>query len=212
MKTIIVLIFLVVSFNLYAQENWNPIDTTDIKNLNGDQQNERIAIFANNHGIHVLKVLYNGDNRHVSYYRLKTTGDLDDGFDSSGIKLDDYGDFPNVVGDEDDIYAVYRKNDSIKVQRSTNGGSSWDTLQTQIKFRNGNVSCNGVDAAFSSDEGLHVVWSEKVGNNYESYFRRFTGTSWDDIDNITDTLEVTSGGFLQWQHLPSAIQTEHMLQ
>ena len=174
MKTLIVIFLLAIYSNLFSQNpGWNDIDTTDILNLNGDGKLERIALFANHYGIHVLKVLYTGDDKHVTYYRLKTTGELDDDIDSTGTYLDDYGDFPNIVGDENVLYAVYRKNDTIKVHKSTNGGNNWSSIP-QRTFLSGDVNCNGVDAVYNSVKGLHVVWSEEVTegkvSHYESYY------------------------------------------
>ncbi len=60
MKTIIIIVCLAAFSNLYLQAQiWNAIDTTGITNLNGsgEGENERIALFANNYGIHVLKVI-----------------------------------------------------------------------------------------------------------------------------------------------------------
>lgn len=197
MKTLIVVFFLAIYSNLFSQNvGWNNIDTTDITNLNGEVEYERIALFANHYGIHVLRVLYNGNNKHVTYYRLKTTGETD--VDST--YMDDYGDFPNIVGDENILYAVYRKNDTIKVHNSTDGGSNWTEFGQHIEFENGNVNCNGVDAAYSDFGKLHVVWSEKVTeqkvSHFESYFNRFTGLVWTGNTNITNHATLDSmGGF-----------------
>ena len=84
------------------------------------------------------------------------------------------------------------------IYKSTDGGDNWSSVESRI-FSNGNVNCNGVDAAYNSIKGLLVVWSEKVTvekvSHYESYFNRFDGDDWTDFSNITDTLEVVSGGF-----------------
>jgi len=189
MKTLIIVI-LVFYTNLYSQNpTWNEIILTDIP-LN-DEQDERIALFANHDGIHVLKVIESGTSQHVKYYRLNTAGVIE-------IEKDfpkEYGDFPNIVGDENIIYALYQKDNSIRVQKSTDGGSNW-LFSTERIFENTPfISCNAVDAVYNNVKGLNIVWSEKVGIEYESYFDRFDGEDWIDFAPLTDEATLPNGGF-----------------
>ncbi len=185
---ILIIIFLFLCVNIYSQ-GWNAIDTTDVPLNAPSGTAERISLFGNHYGIHLLKTVYSGTQQQVKYYRLKSTGESD----TSGT-LDTYGDFPNITGDENILYAVYRKSDTVKVQKSTNGGSNWSLAITRL-FSNGGANCNGMDAAYSASRGLYIVWSEKVGNKYESYFARFDGTNWQNFISITNTTGVDSGGF-----------------
>ena len=174
MKTMLILILLFTGFNLNAQipPSWKNKVQTYIPYIGVSQYTERVAVFANHFGIHVLKSIHNDDNnnkKHATYFRLTSEGSRPDGFPEEGKYIDSYGDFPNIVGNENIIYAVYRKDNTIQVKYSTNGGDNWSGIE-QINFVNGNVNCNGVDAAYTFEKGLHVVWSEKVGSNYESYF------------------------------------------
>jgi hypothetical protein len=201
LKTIIIILFLLANYTILFSQTpgWNNIDTTDIPNLNADGEYERIALFANHYGIHVLVSLYNGDDKHVTYYRMQTTGELDTALTYA---MDDYGNYPNIVGNENTLYAVYRKDDSIKVHTSANGGTSWSSI-TPRTFLSGDVDCNGVDAAYSEYGKLHIVWSEKVTeevddqlvSHYESYFNRYTGLAWASSNfPITDHATLDSAG------------------
>ncbi len=194
MKIIFIFLVLFIFSNSYiqAQSGWNDEVETYIDYLNED---ERIAIFANHYGIHVLRVLYTGDNKHVRYFRLTSEGEQPSGFPSAGKNLDDYGDYPNIVGDETIMYVVYRQDNTIQVQKSTDGGDNWSSID-EIEFENTSATnCNGVDAAYTSGKGLHVVWSEKVSGNYESYFKLFNGIIWRSTENITNSSPVNNGGF-----------------
>jgi hypothetical protein len=193
MKTMLILISLFTFLNLNAQVPafWDDIVNTSIPYLNSAP--ERIAIFANHSGVHVLKVLYSdygSNNKHVKYFRLNSEGVLQSQYNFQN----EYGDFPNIVGDENIIYAVYRKDNTIQVKYSTNGGNSW-AARDPINFVNGNVNCNGVDAAYTLERGLHVVWSEKVGSNYESYFKKYDEDGWGTTQPFTNVAPVDYGGF-----------------
>ncbi len=164
MKAMLILIILFVCANLYSQDLWNDRVLTVIPLIDSPDDHERIAVFANHYGIHVLKVIKSANYQHVKYYRLNSAG----GKESEYNFQNEYGDFPNIVGDENIIYAVYKKDYAIRIQVSFDGGSSW-SFSAQRNFINGQVNCNAVDAAYSNYGYLHIVWSEKVGSEYESY-------------------------------------------
>ncbi|MDX1372134.1 MAG: hypothetical protein R3321_06670, partial [Nitrososphaeraceae archaeon] len=198
MKKFMLILFLITATNYSFSQgsgSWQPKIHTYIPYVGESTANERVAIFANHNGVHVLKVLHETNDKHAIYFRLTSTGQKPDGFPPQGISLDSHGDFPNVVGDENIIYAVYRKDNAIQIKTSTNGGDNWNTIDP-INFINGNVLCNGVDAAYTIQNGLHVVWSEKVGSDYESYFNRYVILGgWIGTENITETSPVNNGGF-----------------
>ena len=82
---IIISLFLCVNIFSQTQPGWDTIDTTDVPVA--ASSGERIALFSNHYGIHLLKIGYTGSSQHVKYWRLKTTGELDAGFTSSGILI-----------------------------------------------------------------------------------------------------------------------------
>ena len=102
MKTIFILIFLFTCSYLYSQvpATWDPKVQTYIPYVGGTTYAERVAIFTNHYGIHVLKLIHDGIPIHVKYFRLTSEGERPGGFPVEGISLDSYGNFPNIVGDE----------------------------------------------------------------------------------------------------------------
>lgn len=133
---------------------------------------ERCALFSNKEGIHLLTAKYAASSGYVYYYKLNTAGQVLTG----PITLtNSQGNYPTITGDNNILYTVYFQGSNIKVHRSTDGGMNWSG---NIGFSQTANSCNGVDAAYNSTYGLHVVWSEKVGSVYESYFYRYHNNSW----------------------------------
>lgn len=145
-------------------------------------------MFTNKDGIHLLTAKYDPSAGYVYYYKINSAGQVITGpitFTSS------QGNYPNITGDNSVLYAVYHQGSNIKVHRSTDGGANWSG---NISFGQTANSCNGVDAAYSNAYGLHVVWSEKVGSVYESYFYRYQNDSWQNFFNITNTTPIQNGG------------------
>lgn len=91
-----------------------------------------------------------------------------------------------IVGYNNNLYIVYQKADKIKITRSTNHGSSWNSnIIPQISMINSN--CKGIDAC-TDPKGLFVVWGTKIGNDYETYYYRYHWglSQWIEFKNVTD--------------------------
>ena len=182
------LLILILASNLFGQ-GWNQIVTTTIIDP------VKTDIFTNSSGIHILIQTYGND---IVYYKLNSAGDVE-----KTVPLETSGSFPsfpNIIGSNDKIYAVYKtvnnnNIDVIRVKYSTDNGSSWiwnpnlDRL-TSDKF------CNGVDAVYEPNYGVHTVWGLRDSDpNFETYYYRLnTVHSWVEPKTVTDASEAPYGG------------------
>ncbi len=133
MKTIILIITLITSLSL--GQNWNPIVTTTLNEPNLS----KMDLFTNKDGNHLLIRRNNGN---IVYYNLNSSGIVNAG---KTITLETNGDYPNIVGSDNIVFAIYLTGSLIKGKYSTNGGSSWLNLNNITTTGN---ECNGVDAIF----------------------------------------------------------------
>lgn len=191
MKKLFLIIFIaLIYFGVEIQsQNWNALVSLTGVPPAWVGDNERCALFSNKDGIHLLTAKYAPSSGYVYYYKLSTAGQVLAG----PITLtSSQGNYPTITGDNNNLYAVYHQGSNLKVHRSTNGGTNWSG---NIGFTQTANSCNGVDAAYNSTYGLHVVWSEKVEYFYESYFYRYYNNSWQGNSfNITNTSPIQNGG------------------
>jgi hypothetical protein len=180
------LLILILASNLFAQ-GWNNIVTTDIP------EPHKTDIFTNSSAIHIL--IQNNDGE-IVYYNLNSAGDIDE---DKTETLETSGSFPNIVGSNDKIYAIYKTGNNIRVKYSTDNGSSW---LTNIADRPTTANyCNGVDAVYQEglSGGVHLVWATQDGgtSGFETYYARLTYTtphSWVDYKNVTDVSTAQYGG------------------
>jgi hypothetical protein len=177
MKKVILILFL-LSLAVNAQ-SWNSVITTSINVSNV----EYIENHADKNGIHVVTFDYNDD---IKYYLINSTGTT---IRSSTISTN--GEYPNIVGDAEAVYVVYREGSNIRVKKSTNAGVSWSQKADQSIGIN---PCSGIDAVVNED-GLHVVWSigDSYGQDLEMNYKlhRLTNNDWVDYYNVTNY----SGGY-----------------
>jgi hypothetical protein len=178
------LIILILASNLFSQ-GWNEIKTTTIS------EPEKHDIFANSSGIHILSRYGNGN---VIYYKLNSDGTV-----NKTITLEANGDFPNIVGTNDKIYAIYKTVDNnnnpvIRVKYSVDNGSNWlNNIEDRLTTAN---YCNGVDAVYN-DQGVHIVYATQDGgaSGFETYYRRLApDNSWPEYKNVTDDNVAQYGG------------------
>ena len=180
------LLILILASNLFGQ-GWNNIVTTSI------EEPERTDIFTNSSGIHIL-IRNSINNNNIVYYNLNSAGDV-----IKTVPLETIGYFPNIVGTNDKIYAVYKTGNNIRVKYSTDNGSSWLTnIEDRPTTEN---DCNGVDAVYQEglSGGVHIVWATRDGgtSGYETYYRRLApDNSWADVEykNVTDYSTPEYGG------------------
>jgi len=182
MKKLFLLIIILAS-NLFAQ-GWNPIVTTTINEPN------MTDIFTNSSGIHIL--IRNPSSTNIVYYNLNSAGEIDE---DKTITFETSGEYPNIIGTNDKIYAIYKAGNNIRVKYSTNNGSSWlndiANRPTTANF------CNGVDAVYDLGNGVHIVWATQDNPTpaFETYYYRLnTDHSWVDPQTVTDVSSAQTGG------------------
>jgi len=169
-------LFIIVLTNLSFGQSWNTIVTTTLSEPNVDKTD----LFTNKDGNHLLVKRINGN---IIYYNLNSSGVVDA---NKTITLETTGDFPNIVGSNDKIYALYKSGNFIKGKYSTNAGTNWTALPNDISTTAN--ECNGVDAVWN-DQGVHLVWATRDnGSNFETYYYRLRESdfSWVDYKPVTD--------------------------
>lgn len=179
-------LILFLDSNLFAQ-GWN--NTVPI----GIPDYIKTEIFTNSAGIHILVQLNESNN--IVYYNLNSAGVV---CTTKTCTLETNGSFPNIVGTNDKIYAIYKTVNSnnenvIRVKYSTDNGVSW-IWNSNLDRITSNADCNGVDAVYQEGlaGGVHIVWATLDGgtSGYETYYARLTYTTphtWTDYKNVTDT-------------------------
>ena len=174
MKRIILLFALF--YSLTFGQGWNNTVTTSISESNLD----KMDVFTNKDGNHLLIKRTNGN---IVYYNFNSSGTVDG---NKTATLESNGDFPNIVGSNDKIFALYKAGNYIKGKYSTNGGSSWSSLPYNISTSTN--ACNGVDAVYDKDRGIHLVFAMRDTYMYfETYYYRLNSSNqWVDSKNVTD--------------------------
>lgn len=168
-------LFIAVITTLSFGQSWNTIVTTTLSEPNVDKTD----LFTNKDGNHLLIKRYNGN---IVYYNLNTAGEVDA---TKTITLETAGDFPNIVGSEDKIIALYKVGNLIKGKYSTNG-TSWTDLPYNITTTAN--ECNGIDAIYDLERGVHVVWATRDnGSNFETYYQRLNPSNLQWVDGYPVT-------------------------
>lgn len=175
----VILLLITTGFVLFCSfalaQGWNNTVTTSINEPNLD----KMDLFTNKDGNHILIKRSDGT---IIYYNINSSGTVDG---SKTETLESSGDFPNIVGSNEKIYAVYKSGDYIKGKYSTNGGTDWSSVSNLSTTSN---TCNGVDAVYKIGKGAHVVWATKDSDpNYETYYYLLnTSNSWENGKTVTD--------------------------
>ncbi len=170
-------VMLLISFlpaSLFGSVGWNTAVTTSatIDALSGYCLQEDYAemdLFANTDGLHLLAA----DDDGVKYRRYNSAGTV-----QSTSTLRSSGEFPNIIGDDDDLYILYVDDDTLFVEKSTNNGSSWSL--NEYRALDGS-NATGVDVALNSN-GLHVVY----GDDGDVHYRRLNSSTWYDYQQISN--------------------------
>jgi hypothetical protein len=143
---------------------------------------QKVSSFVDQNGTHIV-YYYNGA---IKYAYVNGSGTL--------IRYDvtienSNSDLANIVSDGNNLYAVYKRNDQIKISKSTNLGANWNT-----SFGNPynliHTGCNEIKSKIDG-EYIHIVWSEyRSGSNnyYDVHYVRFRhlNTVWDQYQLVTD--------------------------
>lgn len=145
MKNAIILFFIMTAY-LFAQ-GWNNTVTTTINEPNL----VKMDLFTNKDGNHIIVQNSNSTNS-IKYYLLNSSGTV---VRSSTIETSGNAEFPNVSGDNDKVYLVYKLGSNLKSSYTTNAGQSWNSVTLKDI---GSNTCNGVDIVYA-DNGVHVVYA-----------------------------------------------------
>ncbi|MGQ9643944.1 MAG: hypothetical protein ACUVT3_08815, partial [Ignavibacterium sp.] len=176
--------FLVLFCSLALAQGWNSTVQTSINEPNLG----KMDLTANASGIHVLIKRTNGN---IVYYYLNSSGVVNS---SKTYIMEADGDFPNIVASNDRVYALYKAGSNIKGKYSTNGGTSWSNLPDIPTTTN---LCNGVDAEYQDQQGVHIVWATRDNYPYfETYYYRLrpSDNQWVEFKNVTDHSSAQVGG------------------
>lgn len=173
---------LILSCSMFAQNLWTgevPINFTI-------QANTKAASFVDANGIHIV-YFRNGGIRYALVNSQGAVIKYDKVIESEGSGAD----YANVAVTGSNVYAVYYKNNDIKVARSTNLGDSWNN--TYSYFDCINTGCNKI-VAYSDGSNLHITWSElRVGDYYykDVHYVKFNPAAiplptWGDYKRVSD--------------------------
>jgi len=173
MKKLFFLILLLTSI-IYSQ-GWNNTVTTSIEVSNPITMD----LFTNKDGNHLI--IQNGySNYYLKYYLVNSSGTV---VRNSTIETTSSAMFPNISGNDDEVYIVYKKGSNLEAIKSTNAGISWSDDIDPVSV--GNNTCNGVDIV-SDARGLHVVYAmQDNGDDYETYYRLIDDDEWGSREDVT---------------------------
>src|SRR5690606_35084213 len=116
MKIILLVCFL---YSISFGQGWNTPIETDIF----EPYLEKMDLFTNVSGNHILIKRSSGD---IVYYRLDSQGELETSSNPNPFSND--GDFPNITGSNNTVFAFWKETSSIKGKYSTDGGNNWFDL------------------------------------------------------------------------------------
>jgi hypothetical protein len=138
---------------------------------------DKMSMVTNRDGNHIL--MHESQNGSIKYYLLSASGAV---VRSSTIAAS--GDFPNIVANNDKVFAVYKSGNNIQVKYSTDAGSNWIPVNA---LSINSIICNGIDAT-SDQNGVHVVYSLRDSYPYyETYYYRLnTNSNWVDYQCVTN--------------------------
>ncbi len=99
--------------------------------------------------------------------------------------------YPSITfnqSDSADIFVSYwdSTNNNINFSNSTGGGSSW-TTPYQIDTASGGKNARYASVTIDSQNNPWVFWEQnEYNNNYDIVYRKFNGTDWETVQNVTD--------------------------
>ncbi len=169
-------LFLIMTAYFFPQ-GWNNIVTTTISEPNLI----KMDLFTNKDGNHIIVQNSNSTNS-IKYYLLNSSGTV---VRSSTIETAGEAEFPNVSGDNDKVYLVYKLGSNLKARKTTDAGQNWQTIDNKAI---GTYTCNGVDIVYDY-QGLHVVYSTSPSGLYDAetfYYNINSSNQWVDYKNVTD--------------------------
>lgn len=109
----IILSFLLLCSITYSQ-SWNNIVTTTIN----VPYLQKMDLYTNKAGNHII-VQNSTTSNSIKYYLLNSSGTV---VRSSTIETAGNAEFPNISGDHNKVYVVYKLGNNLKAKYSTNAG------------------------------------------------------------------------------------------
>jgi len=181
MKTIKILavIFFISGISVFAQNLWK----TEVPLNFTVQSNTKVSSFVDENGIHIV-YFRNGGIRYALANSQGSVIKYDKVIESeaSGSGL------ANVVANGNFVYAIYHKNNYIRVARSTNLGDSWNTSFSTWPLTN--TDCNKI-VAYRDGSNIRITWSERRVGSYDNdvhYIRLIPNDqnpSWTDYKRVS---------------------------
>ena len=136
-KNTIILFFIMTAY-MFSQ-SWNNTVTTTINEPNL----VKMDLFTNKDGNHIIVQNSNSTNS-IKYYLLNSSGAV---IRSATIEPSGGAEFPNISGDNDKVYIVYKLGSNLKAKKSTDAGQTWFDIPL---LPIGNNTCNGVDIVYDN--------------------------------------------------------------
>ncbi len=157
------------------------------------QSNTKASACVNANGIHIVYFRSGG----IKYALVNSQGEIiryNKVIEPEGSGAD----LANVAVVDGNIYAIYYKNNDIKIAKSTDLGNTWNN--TFSSYDCINTGCTKI-VAYSDVENIHITWSEyRTGAQYytDVHYVKFTPsspTTWSDYKRVSDTpTQWTEGG------------------
>lgn len=175
----LLVVLLIFSCTILAQNLW----TNEIAINFTVQSNTKVSSFVDVNGIHMVYSRNGG----IRYALANSQGGVikyDKVIETEGSGTD----FANVVAMGNSVYAIYHKNNDIKVARSTNLGDNWSTTFSYYDLIN--TYCNKI-VAYKNDNDIHITWGERRpnSNDNDAHYVKFSpaGPLWSNYRRVSET-------------------------
>jgi hypothetical protein len=176
--------FFLTSFLLFVTA-FTSAQWTNVINPQFTIHNEcRLNTFVDANGVHIVYWKNGG----IKYARLNSAGNVlyyDKVIEPEGSNCD----FVNIVSvDNNQLYAIYKKNNTINVALSVNLGNNWtNNYDSRLMSNSG---CDKI-VAYNDGDVIHIGWTEfQSGSSYYRdvwyvQFKPNTSPSWSGLFNLT---------------------------
>ncbi|TVM01980.1 MAG: hypothetical protein CV087_10145 [Candidatus Brocadia sp. WS118] len=182
--TLVVVFLVLIPMSGFSQSsNWLSTVNLNISVSSSD----RIDLYTDKDGNHII--VQKSDQ--LIYYLFSATGTQI----RTSVRDNNVSEDPRlskIVGREGKLFIIYKEDDKIKTQKSTDAGTNWSTIS---ELTLNNSQCNGIDA-WTDANGIHLVYSEFDGSStYESWYQRNdgSGSNWVERKQVTDLSGDTGG-------------------
>lgn len=181
-KKLILLLLLTTS--LFSQ-GWNNVVTTSVPYSSGS----KLDLFTNKDGNHLLVRYSNYPTYYLKYYLLNSSGSIVGEMTVESKFVES----PNIVGNNDIVYLLYKDGNIVKGKKTTNAGQSWDVIPNRtISYS----YYHDVDAVYGNG-GVHIVYDVPDADYqyYETYYYKLNASNqWVDYQNVTNYTTSENGG------------------